>query len=50
VLPEPGLDEYHGAGTRHPSNRIRRMLYTETWFRKHKVGGGAGAGGSERAK
>jgi dipeptidyl aminopeptidase/acylaminoacyl peptidase len=43
-------DEYHGAGTRHPSNRIRRMLYTETWFRKHKVGGGAGAGGSERAK
>ncbi len=30
-------DEYHGAGTRHPSNRIRRMLYTETWFKKHKV-------------
>ena len=30
-------DEYHGAGTRHPSNRIRRMLYTETGFKKHKV-------------
>lgn len=29
-------DEYHGAGTRHPSNRIRRMLYTEAWFKKHK--------------
>ncbi len=29
-------DEYHGAGTRHPSNRMRRMLYTETWFRKHR--------------
>ena len=34
-------DEYHGAGTRHPSNRIRRMLYTETWFAKHRVGAGA---------
>ncbi len=31
-------DEYHGAGSRHPSNRIRRMLYTETWFRKHTRG------------
>ena len=30
-------DEYHGAGTRHPSNRIRRMLYTETWFKKHRT-------------
>ncbi len=28
-------DEYHGASTRHPSNRLRRMLYVETWFRKH---------------
>jgi dipeptidyl aminopeptidase/acylaminoacyl peptidase len=34
-------DEYHGAGTRHPSNRIRRMLYTEGWFAKHRVGAGA---------
>jgi dipeptidyl aminopeptidase/acylaminoacyl peptidase len=31
-------DEYHGAGSRHPSNRIRRMLYTEAWFAKHRVG------------
>ena len=29
-------DEYHGAGSRHPSNRLRRMLYVETWFRKHR--------------
>jgi dipeptidyl aminopeptidase/acylaminoacyl peptidase len=31
-------DEYHGAGQRHPSNRIRRMLYTEGWFAKHRAG------------
>jgi dipeptidyl aminopeptidase/acylaminoacyl peptidase len=30
-------DEYHGAGTRHPSNRMRRMLYTEAWFAKHRA-------------
>lgn len=35
-------DEYHGAGARHPSNRIRRMLYTEAWFAKHRVGSGSG--------
>jgi dipeptidyl aminopeptidase/acylaminoacyl peptidase len=48
-------DEYHGAGTRHPSNRLRRMLYTETWFRKHRAGsdnkndtkGAPSAGGSK---
>lgn len=34
-------DEYHGAGTRHPSNRIRRMLYTETWFARHRAGAAA---------
>lgn len=28
-------DEYHGAGLRHPSNRLRRMAYTEAWFRRH---------------
>jgi dipeptidyl aminopeptidase/acylaminoacyl peptidase len=37
-------DEYHGAGSRHPSNRIRRMLYTEGWFKKHRK---AAATGSE---
>jgi hypothetical protein len=40
-------DEYHGAGQRHPSNRIRRMLYTEAWFRKHRVGAGAAGGTSD---
>lgn len=41
-------DEYHGAGQRHPSNRIRRMLYTEGWFRKYRpaVGGGAASAGT----
>ena len=28
-------DEFHGAGRRHPSNRLRRMLYVETWFKNH---------------
>jgi dipeptidyl aminopeptidase/acylaminoacyl peptidase len=30
-------NEYHGVGARHPSNRIRRMLYVHTWFDKHRV-------------
>ncbi|MBK8095550.1 MAG: S9 family peptidase [Planctomycetes bacterium] len=29
-------DEFHGAGSKHPSNRIRRMLYVRTWFDRHK--------------
>ena len=29
-------DEFHGAGSRHPSNRLRRMLYVESWFARHK--------------
>jgi dipeptidyl aminopeptidase/acylaminoacyl peptidase len=32
-------DEYHGASTRHVSNRMRRILYVRTWFEKHKAGG-----------
>jgi dipeptidyl aminopeptidase/acylaminoacyl peptidase len=31
-------DEYHGAAGRHPSNAMRRMLYVESWFRKHLPG------------
>jgi dipeptidyl aminopeptidase/acylaminoacyl peptidase len=30
-------DEYHGASSRHPSNRLRRILYVRTWFEKHKA-------------
>jgi dipeptidyl aminopeptidase/acylaminoacyl peptidase len=28
-------DEFHGATRRHPSNRVRRMLYVESWFKNH---------------
>jgi carboxymethylenebutenolidase len=28
-------DEYHGASGRHPSNRLRRILYVREWFRRH---------------
>lgn len=41
-------DEYHGASARHPSNRLRRMLYVETWFAKHRNGGAGGAGGKAK--
>jgi len=36
-------DEYHGASSRHPSNRLRRILYVRTWFEKHKKGAAASA-------
>ena len=32
-------DEFHGAGNRHPSNRMRRMLYVQQWFERHKSEG-----------
>ncbi|MFN0057628.1 MAG: S9 family peptidase [Planctomycetota bacterium] len=28
-------DEYHGAGGRHVSNLLRRMLYVQAWFKKY---------------
>ncbi len=28
-------DEYHGASRRHVSNRLRRILYVQGWFKKH---------------
>jgi len=31
-------DEYHGASSRHVSNRLRRILYVRTWFEQHKKG------------
>ncbi|MFO1052516.1 MAG: S9 family peptidase [Planctomycetota bacterium] len=31
-------DEYHGAAGRHVSNRLRRFLYVQTWFKKHMSG------------
>jgi dipeptidyl aminopeptidase/acylaminoacyl peptidase len=34
-------DEYHGASARHPSNRMRRILYVRTWFEQHKAKAGA---------
>ena len=43
-------DEYHGAGARHPSNRIRRMLYTEAWFAKHRIGDAAAKAGPAGGK
>jgi dipeptidyl aminopeptidase/acylaminoacyl peptidase len=27
--------EFHGAAGRHPSNRLRRILYVREWFRRH---------------
>jgi len=29
-------DEYHGASAKHPSNRLRRILYVREWFEKHR--------------
>jgi len=29
-------DEYHGIGRRHPSNKIRQILYLRSWFDRHR--------------
>jgi dipeptidyl aminopeptidase/acylaminoacyl peptidase len=42
-------DEYHGASARHPSNRLRRILYVRTWFEKHKKGAAAAVPASASA-
>jgi dipeptidyl aminopeptidase/acylaminoacyl peptidase len=39
-------DEYHGAGLRHPSNTMRRILYVEQWFKNHMEGAAATATGA----
>jgi dipeptidyl aminopeptidase/acylaminoacyl peptidase len=36
-------DEYHGASGRHPSNRLRRILYVRGWFEKHRAADGTTA-------
>jgi dipeptidyl aminopeptidase/acylaminoacyl peptidase len=32
-------DEYHGAGGRHSSNAMRRILYVQQWFKNHMENG-----------
>jgi dipeptidyl aminopeptidase/acylaminoacyl peptidase len=27
-------DEYHGIGRRHPTNKVRQVLYLRGWFEK----------------
>ena len=29
------VDEYHGIGRRHPTNKIRQILYLREWFTRH---------------
>ncbi len=31
-------DEYHGIGRRHPTNKIRQILYLRGWFKKFMLG------------
>lgn len=37
-------DEYHGAGLRHPTNTMRRILYVQQWFKNHLEGATPAAG------